>query len=451
MFRRIQLLAVLGFLGFIGIQFIRPDLTNPPVLADLAAPAQVKQILRTSCYNCHSNETKLPWFDQIAPAYWLVAKDVKEARKHMNFSDFNTMPAAQQKAFLYESVNQIQLGAMPPRDYELVHHESLVSAGQLTVLKDYLHPPEANMPASSAQLAAANEQYHQWILAGTPPRGAPPAPNGLAFFSDYKNWKPVSTTDRYDNRTLRVILGNDVTIHAIAENNIHPWPDGAAFAKIAWGQQAGDKGVVRAGEFWQVEFMVKDATKYASTDGWGFGRWKTTDLVPYGKSSTFTSECTSCHAPMHANDFVFTMPIKDQADASDRFNRDAALPGDLPYQPFQWRVIASSVDKENATMSTLYGNDLAVNHARTNGPYPAGAVLSLVTWHQQEDRHWFGGRIPSKVQSIEFLVVDSSSDRPAYSYQAYEGDPLKKISARETAVTQPRIDSILSQRASVMP
>src|SRR5277367_2172023 len=94
---------------FIGLQFVRPTLTNPPVLADLQAPDQVKQILRTSCYNCHSNETKLPWFDQVVPAYWLVVSDVNEGREHMNFSNFNAMPVGQQRGYLYESVTQMQL------------------------------------------------------------------------------------------------------------------------------------------------------------------------------------------------------------------------------------------------------------------------------------------------------------------------------------------------------
>ena len=71
---------------FIALQFVRPGLTNPPVTAELNAPPEVKAILKNSCYNCHSNETKLPWFDQVAPAYWLLASDVKEARKHLDFS-----------------------------------------------------------------------------------------------------------------------------------------------------------------------------------------------------------------------------------------------------------------------------------------------------------------------------------------------------------------------------
>src|ERR1700680_5121966 len=65
-----------GFLALVAIQFIRPAIPHPPATADLAAPPEVKQILKTSCYDCHSNQTTLAWFDKIAPAYWLVASDV---------------------------------------------------------------------------------------------------------------------------------------------------------------------------------------------------------------------------------------------------------------------------------------------------------------------------------------------------------------------------------------
>ncbi len=106
------LVTVLGVV-FVGLQFVRPELTNPPVTAELQVPAEVKQVLRGSCYNCHSNETKLPWFDKVVPAYWIVTKDVTEARKHLNFSEIGKLPAGQQKAALFEAVNMVQLGAMP--------------------------------------------------------------------------------------------------------------------------------------------------------------------------------------------------------------------------------------------------------------------------------------------------------------------------------------------------
>jgi hypothetical protein len=104
-------------------------------------------------------------------------------------------------------------------------------------------------------------------------------------------------------------------------------------------------------------------------------------------------------------------------------------------------------------MSTLYGNDLAVEHARTNpqGAYPAGAILSLVTWHQQDDAHWFGGRIPGAVQSVEYVTaLAPEGGQPSYAYDRYEGAPLAKVSS-DSAGVQARIEAIVSQRASVMP
>ena len=87
----VWIVAVLG-VAFLGIQFIRSELTNPQVTADVQAPPEVKEILRTSCYNCHSNETRLPWFDRIVPAYWIAARDVRDGRKHLNFSEIGKLP-----------------------------------------------------------------------------------------------------------------------------------------------------------------------------------------------------------------------------------------------------------------------------------------------------------------------------------------------------------------------
>src|SRR5437660_5778108 len=92
--------AMASFVVFLGLQLVHPKLMNPPVTADLQAPLEVKQILRNSCYDCHSNETTLKWFDQVVPAYWLVISDVKKGRMHLNLSEFGAQPASRQKAAL---------------------------------------------------------------------------------------------------------------------------------------------------------------------------------------------------------------------------------------------------------------------------------------------------------------------------------------------------------------
>jgi Haem-binding domain/Cytochrome P460 len=308
-------LRAIGWIGaalclcFVGIQFIRPSLTNPPITAELQAPPEVKAILRKSCYSCHSNETRLPWFDRVVPAFWLVSSDVREARRHLNFSEIGKLPAAQQKGFLFEAVNQIQMGAMPLPSYLKVHPGAAVTQEQLAVLRNYLVPP-STAASPVADTSAADEQYGKWVKSNEESPNVQPEPNGVAFLPDYKNWRAISSTERYDNHTMRVILGNDVAVKAIADGHINPWPDGTAFAKVAWLQQLDDKGVAHTGAFAQVELMIRDGEKYKDTAGWGWGRWRGTDLKPYGKDAAFTSECVSCHTPVRKNDYVYTMPIK---------------------------------------------------------------------------------------------------------------------------------------------
>src|SRR5262249_1785240 len=96
----------LAFLLFVVLQLIRPRLETPRVTEELGVPWDVRQVLKAACYNCHSNETKLSWFDWPVPAYWLVVRDVNKARAKLNFSEIGKLPAAQQKGELFEAVNQ---------------------------------------------------------------------------------------------------------------------------------------------------------------------------------------------------------------------------------------------------------------------------------------------------------------------------------------------------------
>jgi hypothetical protein len=65
------------------VQFARPELLNPPIIADFDSPPEVRRILRRPCYDCHFNETRLAWFDRIVPVYWIVARDGGAARANI--------------------------------------------------------------------------------------------------------------------------------------------------------------------------------------------------------------------------------------------------------------------------------------------------------------------------------------------------------------------------------
>src|ERR1044072_7099855 len=82
---------------FVVAQFARIDRTNPPVETDVPAPANVKNALRTACYDWHSNETVWPWYSHVAPVSWLLAYDVVEGREELNFSTWQRYDAKRQQ------------------------------------------------------------------------------------------------------------------------------------------------------------------------------------------------------------------------------------------------------------------------------------------------------------------------------------------------------------------
>jgi hypothetical protein len=160
--RKSFIIILILFVGFLGIQFVRPDVPNPPVTGDMEAPADVKAIIQRACYDCHSNNTNLRWYDKIAPVYWGVASHIKEGRADLNFSEWNKLAPADQKGKLWESVNQIISGAMPLPSYTAVHTEAKVSPADLTVLKNYLASMVHSKPADTAAINAADKQYQHW-------------------------------------------------------------------------------------------------------------------------------------------------------------------------------------------------------------------------------------------------------------------------------------------------
>jgi len=142
------------------------------------------------------------------------------------------------------------------------------------------------------------------------------------------------------------------------------------------------------------------------------------------------------------------------ARVTTRFNRDAEVSGELPYNPLQWEVIASTLNHNDHTLATVLGNDRAIAYARKNASheYPPGSVVSVITWSQEGDPRWFGGNIPGNVGSVEFLEVQSGPDRGAtYLYTMYGGSPLRKLVSMEEKFPTGRAAYILGQRAAVMP
>jgi hypothetical protein len=140
-----------------------------------------------------------------------------------------------------------------------------------------------------------------------------------------------------------------------------------------------------------------------------------------------------------------------ETNMSGLYNQEASLPDSLSFNPLEWKVISSFFNRTNKTMSTLYGNDLAVKNARAGIAYPAGSEIALVTWLQKADEHWFGARIPASIESIEQIKFSAGGkDSVLPSYEKREGKLLKTV-ADDPEKTQSRIAYIVGQKASVMP
>jgi hypothetical protein len=118
---------------FLAMQVFRPDTTAPPtdramtLDALYAPPADVAKLLRAACYDCHSHETRWPWYSRIAPASWLVAHDVEDAREQMNFSTFGAEEAEDRAFYLDECARKVREAEMPLRSYTWLHADARLS------------------------------------------------------------------------------------------------------------------------------------------------------------------------------------------------------------------------------------------------------------------------------------------------------------------------------------
>ncbi|MDP3267121.1 MAG: heme-binding domain-containing protein [Sulfuricurvum sp.] len=110
----------------VAIQFIPygKDHTNPPIISEPTWDSpQTKELFNNACADCHSHQTKYPWYSDVAPISWLLARDVQEGREHFNVSAWG----AQKKNEGKEAAKEVREGEMPPWFYLPTHPEAKLS------------------------------------------------------------------------------------------------------------------------------------------------------------------------------------------------------------------------------------------------------------------------------------------------------------------------------------
>ena len=147
---------------FLVIRLFPVDRTNPPVISEPVWDSHVtRDLAARACFDCHSNETKWPWYSYVAPISWLIAEDVHEGREEFNFSEWGRDLEDEPRELAKEIEETIRDGSMPPWNYVIVNpnerrltpeeKEILINGLRATLLEKIILPPDYSFLDTWAQ------------------------------------------------------------------------------------------------------------------------------------------------------------------------------------------------------------------------------------------------------------------------------------------------------------
>ena len=115
------------------IQFFRPEMNMSPVdpaedlLMVASPPGHVADLIKSSCYDCHSNQTVYPWYSKIAPISWYLKKHIKDGKEDLNVSEYGSMEKVDKIEFLVDMCEVVEAGTMPLISFTLIHKAAKLS------------------------------------------------------------------------------------------------------------------------------------------------------------------------------------------------------------------------------------------------------------------------------------------------------------------------------------
>jgi len=127
-------LTALSFVHPFGNPRVEPAKGLDTLLQGAKMSSNTKRVLVTKCADCHSNETRWPFYARLAPGSWLIERDIVEARRKMNLSVWDQMPADAQTVLAEQILHEAKTEAMPPLQYRLLHWKSELTASDVAAL-----------------------------------------------------------------------------------------------------------------------------------------------------------------------------------------------------------------------------------------------------------------------------------------------------------------------------
>ena len=153
----LRYLLIVIFLGLIVIQFInQPERIHEPVSEDdiieaLQINAEVAGMLRSACYDCHSNQPRYPWYASVAPFSWMIAEHIEHGRDELNFSEWASFSARRRDHKLEEMIEEVEEGHMPLPNYVRMHSEARLTDEQIEMLKNWVSVERAKLTSELGQ------------------------------------------------------------------------------------------------------------------------------------------------------------------------------------------------------------------------------------------------------------------------------------------------------------
>ena len=162
--KRILTITGLGLLGlFVIAQLFRPELTNPPSDPSLSfrnykgVPPEVLTKMELVCGDCHSNDTRWPWYSKITPVNYLLASDVNDGRRRMNFSEWGKYRPGKLSTLLDDIYDQVYHREMPLGKYVLMHPQAKLSDGDIKMICDWASREEDRLAQEAEMQSEKNE------------------------------------------------------------------------------------------------------------------------------------------------------------------------------------------------------------------------------------------------------------------------------------------------------
>jgi hypothetical protein len=146
---------------FIALQFVRPAKTNPLIDQSRALHTQaemsteVATILQRACYDCHSNDTRWPWYSNVAPVSWFVIDHVNHGRRHLNFSNWASYDKQKKATQIQLIGDTVKLNQMPMSSYTLIHTEAKLSDEDKKLIGEWVKAEKSklfNQPQTQSNL-----------------------------------------------------------------------------------------------------------------------------------------------------------------------------------------------------------------------------------------------------------------------------------------------------------